>query len=348
MKRTLSRLFFLALGTVLAFAWGEAIVRVFKLAPTIAPIEVNKSWGDFYTYEYKSIRYLPKPDSPGINQDGFKDREFQIEKPARTFRIVLLGDSIVYGLCYNSNHIPVGERVSEKLEALLNSSELARSTEVKFEVLNFGVTGFDVAQEIDLFELKGAKYHPDLVIQVYCLNDDEVMSAEIDELRDDNKRWEEFRKWQYATLGKYLLWSDLYRFLYQRLGLLVAPKEPVSGAILTGDENPVLHAYRRLATLAEAGNFPVLIVTQPLIQDFINYRETWEHDRTRDQAKSQGFEFLDLLPAYRSRFGSNINEVSCGEVLHPNAKGHALMAEEIASFILQTPHLVRGGAGTQG
>jgi len=100
-----------------------------------------------------------------INSDGFRDREYSIEKPNNTIRIIVLGDSVTFGWGIN-----VSDTYPKVLEKMLNND---LNTTINFEVLNFGVPGFNTLEEIHLLEKKGLKYNPDVVIIGYVAGDAE-------------------------------------------------------------------------------------------------------------------------------------------------------------------------------
>jgi len=92
------------------------------------------------------------------NADGLHERfNYAVEKPADTFRIITLGDSFTYGANVNTK-----DNWTEKLEDLLNSDQ--EINHLKFEVINLGVSGFDIPYLIKRYQDIGAKYHPDLII----------------------------------------------------------------------------------------------------------------------------------------------------------------------------------------
>jgi len=96
-----------------------------------------------------------------INSMGFRDREFTLEKPDGVKRILVFGDSFVFGVGVDQSHL-----FSTRLEELLNASSSRR-----FEVINMGVSGYSTDQEYLLFRELGKALDPDLVILVVCYND---------------------------------------------------------------------------------------------------------------------------------------------------------------------------------
>jgi len=103
--------------------------------------------------------WLPYKPKYTINSDSLNERfDYTPDKPGDVFRIVTLGDSFVFGLFVNTE-----ENFTEVLEDLLNEDNQCRNYK-KFEVINLGMTGYDMEYAVRRFELRGKKYNPDLVL----------------------------------------------------------------------------------------------------------------------------------------------------------------------------------------
>jgi hypothetical protein len=97
------------------------------------------------------------------NSQGMRDREYTIERPsASTVRIVGIGDSGMWGW---------GVAQEENYLAVLESNLNHRAGGIPYEVLNFGVPGYDTLQELETLRAKALKYRPDVVIVGWCDND---------------------------------------------------------------------------------------------------------------------------------------------------------------------------------
>lgn len=94
---------------------------------------------------------------------GLRDREYPLGKPAGTTRIAILGDSFVEAL-----QVPLDSCMAKRLEARLNAGSTGGH---RYEVLNFGVSGYGTCQQLLLLEETARRFHPDLVIAQYCTND---------------------------------------------------------------------------------------------------------------------------------------------------------------------------------
>ena len=107
------------------------------------------------------LKYVPKPGVGDVNAAGCRDRDYPVAKPPDTYRIVVLGDSIAFGYCNESRGIPLPATFPKKLEAMLEREPLPEAA--RTEVLNFSVSGYDTAQEVELLAEKALAYEPDLV-----------------------------------------------------------------------------------------------------------------------------------------------------------------------------------------
>ena len=90
-----------------------------------------------------------------INSDGFRDHDYTREKPSGVFRIVMVGDSHVFGW-----GVELEDTLPKQLEAHLN----APGSTATYEVLNMGVPSFGMAEEIIFLKEKGLSYGPDMII----------------------------------------------------------------------------------------------------------------------------------------------------------------------------------------
>lgn len=103
------------------------------------------------------------------NQYGFRERNFESPKPADVYRIMVLGDSLTWGA-----GLAVEERYTSIAETLLNSAV----SDIKVEVLNFGVSGGPTILEREILGKIGGLVDPDLIVVGFCLNDPQPRSQD--------------------------------------------------------------------------------------------------------------------------------------------------------------------------
>lgn len=107
-----------------------------------------------------------------INSLGLRDIERSYQKPAGTFRVLLLGDSFTEGL-----QVPLEQTFPARLQVCLNER---LSTPI--EVINGGVSAYSLGEEYLFYTSEGVKYDPDLVLIAFYAGND---LADLD--RNDNK-----------------------------------------------------------------------------------------------------------------------------------------------------------------
>ena len=91
------------------------------------------------------------------NSKGLRDAEHSYDKPQGVFRIVVIGDSFVFG----AGGVDASNRFTELLQ------RRSRHT----EVINMGVPAYGTDQEYSYLASEGIRYHPDLVILCAFYND---------------------------------------------------------------------------------------------------------------------------------------------------------------------------------
>lgn len=95
------------------------------------------------------------------NSLGYRGPEISKPKPAGTFRILVIGDSVAYGT-----------GVNDEVTFLRRwESELNAAGKQRFEVINTGHPMYDSTQELALLRDEGLALQPDLVLLVYVVND---------------------------------------------------------------------------------------------------------------------------------------------------------------------------------
>lgn len=225
----LVRLLPVLLSTVLGLAGAEAVVRLSGTAPEVSPVRR----GRFQLSDNPRLVFEPVPgmtvphreeggvelfyEYPGTaNRLGYRDRNHPVDKPPGTTRIVVLGDSIAagWGIDETGNAFPA------LVEAALQEDGGGDpEAEREMEVLNFAVTGYNTAQEVETLASRALPYDPDLVLLAYCLNDRRPPDPRLVEaLREVAVEPGAVAPWEMDLgLRRLLFESALYRLLRFRL-----------------------------------------------------------------------------------------------------------------------------------
>ena len=264
--------------------------------------------------------------------------------------MIVLGDSITFG-----NDLPYEDTFSFQLQQRLSAEGR------ELEVLNFGVGGYDTLQEVASLEIRGLKYHPDLVVVAYCLNDisiaslDPVSLQRVPSVRDSSlyesslshlfstsietnraKRWLKYTNQPEGLHREYESQIDPIGAAESVMLNLMnqAPTWPSDSWYGSRDRVGRLRfGFRRLARLSKENGFPVVIMIIPLLLDNGgSYSHRAPHRIVEMEAQRAGFATIDLTAAFL-RAGMGNLRPSPGEIIHPNKAGHAIMADSLSAFI---------------
>lgn len=119
----------------------------------------------YYTLKSGALRsespsWLGYVSVQSYNQDGLNDRfDYSIAKNPENLRIIAVGDSFTHG-----DFVSTPANWTELLEDNLNQSESKLCGKKRVEVINLGVTGFDVEYIAHRYRDLGVKYQPDLIV----------------------------------------------------------------------------------------------------------------------------------------------------------------------------------------
>jgi hypothetical protein len=97
-----------------------------------------------------------------VNSDGMVDREYPVNRSGGTLRVALLGDSFTASEYLSTE---------DKFEGLLER-DLSRQLGKPVEILNFGISGSETWDQLQLFHLRTVKYQPDLTLLAFFWGND--------------------------------------------------------------------------------------------------------------------------------------------------------------------------------
>lgn len=274
--------------------------------------------------------YVTRPDyvTNGVHisesHGVVRGSEVSEKKPADTFRIAVLGDSIAA-----AHPLRVGGAApfADEMERQLNAGT-GRS---HFEVLNFGTDGYGSLQEARLLEVKVAPFAPDAVVVAYCLNDPSNSYTPtvwfLDDPRPRSYLLDLVRRRLHGTPSELspahprythgtVEWDRLYR---------------ADGANWRGVEQ----AFARMARFGESHRVPTLLVMFPLLLTGQEPPEEQEqaqrmYEQVKDAAAQFGLRFLDLRAVFRDYTAAQLRLLP-DDPIHPNALGHRLAGDAIAA-----------------
>lgn len=342
-------------GLVLALAAAELLVRAAGVAPEVSPVRR----GRIQLSDNPRLVFEPVPgmvvEDAGLweawegsaNSLGYRSPERPAAKPAGVFRIVVLGDSIAEGLGVDD----VADTFPARLERRL------RAEGRPVEVLNFAVTGYNTAQEVETLAARALSFEPDLVLLAYCLNDRRPPDPRIvAALSQEAARPGAVAPAAVAGIQRTLLASALYRLAWLRFATPpevempagvdpeAPPPRPDQIAERYEDGVPVAGpaaveaAFARLAGIARreaaAGRpFAVAVVVFPYLRQLFRAPYADHHAHVSGLAARHGFAYLDLGDSFRACARAS-NQPLALDRYHPTAAGHACAAEAIGGWLV--------------
>jgi lysophospholipase L1-like esterase len=246
-----------------------------------------------------------------FNELGLRERPIP-PREAGERRLLVLGDSVTFGW-----GVPVEETFPRLLE-----QTLARRAPGSVRVVNAGVGSYNTVQELAFLRRHGAAIDPDQVLLLYVNNDIEVQRVPFD-------------PWSSATLAGHPP-LDTVQILLGRSWLYRLGRHALRS---TGDDErsaeelraapgwrASLEALTGIADWCEEHAAPLTVFfwrgpSSPM----------WEEVLFSDVvavAQDAGVPVFDIAPFWS---GANWRELTLSAVdSHPNARGHAILAEQMA------------------
>jgi lysophospholipase L1-like esterase len=337
MSDKIGKLILLVGSCVLTLLVMEFVVRILDIPPRpLAPLPIptyRLSADPILEYEFRpGYRPTEEPfDSAhkgyAINDDGFRDYEYAVQKPTGTYRIIVLGDSTTAG----NGVLNLDAVYTKRLEKLLNTPA---NPSVHYEVLNMGVGGYHTLQEVETLRVKGLKYNPDMVLVTFCVNDFDLHSdgGVYSSLLNREKKLSEFNN---ATVYEKLLRTSRLAFvLYHRLNRSFPTTHDslYIKNILKG-QTTVRAGLSLLSKLQQEHGFVALVVILPAFKArFDEYKASHIHEDVFHAAEGlSGIAVVDLLQNF-ARVDHNAEKFSFDGV-HMNEYGHNVMAKILLPIV---------------
>ena len=245
------------------------------------------------------------------NSFGLRDPERTLEKPANTTRILMLGDSIVFGW-----GVPGTETMAARLEKSLNEKPVTPGR--KYEVFNTGVGNSNTAMEETWFREEGCRFNPDCVLVGWFINDAEPTPV-------PSRNWLAYHSYAFVRF------DAAFDALLRRSSARSNYQQYYTG--LYREEQPgwpkCKRSFDELAKFCAAKNIPVHILLIPELHTLgSHYEFTAIHDQIRNVCANAHLPVTDLVDAFPSDGNPPDYWVSPTDD-HPNSRGHGLMATKI-------------------
>lgn len=248
-----------------------------------------------------------------INRWGMRDQDYELKPPANTYRIAMLGASSVMGW---------GVADRETFESLLEDQlnrETGSAPHEKYEILNFGVPGYQPPQQLVAVE-KALTFSPHAVFYVATGREiSRAASYMVEVVRKDIEI-------PYGPL----------REIAGKAGLRADMDEAAAVKRLAPFRSEILSfTYKRIVDESRArGALPVLVFL-PQVRE-----GTWQEEtpETLRMAAEAGFVVISLADVYKNQDIAAIRLAEWDD--HPNQRGHQLIASRLYDALREKHELI--------
>jgi hypothetical protein len=314
------------------YAWELVASRRIKLIEFTEP-------RPGYTLLEPDSRYEWQGIPVSINSHGLRNGEVSYEKPENTFRILNLGDSVAMG--WGVRH---EETYGKLLEGSLN---LSPDLGFHFEVINSGVPGWNLENELTYLRAEGLKYDPDLILlDITIVNDIYGGNALQTNRRPAPIEWLRESTYSWPFLSIQYQWMTARSQGRERIDVIDPPYEPSKYFPLDEEDKQWEKIWSWLSsfdTLSAQEEVPLVLVLFPLEYQLLDETySTLPQELIIKKSNEMGIPVVDLLPSYRQACREKPGGACQLEDrylfadvwMHPSAIGHQLTAKEIQQFLL--------------
>ena len=284
-------------------------------------------------YEWQSIPV-------DINSHGLRGPETTYKKPPATFRILNLGDSVVMGWGVREE-----STYGKQLESMLNEDG---SGDLRYEVINAGVPGWNLENAFAYLQAEGLKYEPDLILLGLTLsNDIKGRSALLADNQPALIKWLRSSTYFWPFLTVQFRWMEARAQDRDRIDVIDPPTDPDKYFNQDPESEQWNEFWNQVSVinqLAGERDIPVVLIIFPLEFQVIDESySTLPQELLTARTAEERIPAVDLLPVFRQACLEKPGE-SCqledrylfADVwMHPSDEGHKLIADELEAFLTQ-------------
>jgi hypothetical protein len=254
------------------------------------------------------------------NRWGMRDQDYDREAALGTYRILVLGPSFVMG-----SGVADDEIFEAILEERLNR-ENSGDPYTKYEVLNFGVSGYSALQELYALDTKALDFAPDAIIFVAHQLEERIL------VRNLANR---------IQIGSEIPYDELRQ---------IADESGITSDMTASEAERLMNPYgpelvawtyqQVVARAQEKGIVPIWVFV-PTLESPLKLEEK---EALEQVAQDSGFITVDLSDLYE---GQDLSTLIVAEWdKHPNPKAHQLIADRLYDELKAKTDIVPSNGGT--
>ena len=329
MRRLFPKLALLAVSVLVTLLSLEAAFRLLKVPVGTVQINratVRRSGNPGLRFELRPGGLARAEVEYRVNAEGLRGPQVAVVPEPGVRRVAVLGDSIAFGYW-----VAEKDAFPRQLEGMLNESAGGGP---RVEVLNFGVPGYNLEQEIELARSRALAFSPAVVVVAFCLNDLEgIFSYELGLVQERADRGRTLAgRLREELVGR----SVLFSWVEYRLAELEARRRFVRARNPLG--GPLYEQAVERQKQALRGRFAVLRALlaargiQGVVAVFPVFNGRWErypyrelHEAVVAAAEDSRLGAVDLLDCFSAYEFRDVRI----DVVHPNPMGHRIAAHAI-------------------
>ncbi len=337
MKR-ISRIIYLFILTIFLLAvTAESIARLFLPPPILHKLPMLKQKAD----PLVGYRLIPNQEGYSldalvtINRWGYRGKDWEIEKPKGTIRIAVLGASLTFG-----HGIENGDVFPVKLEELLNST--LAGTGKHYEVLNFGIGGYDIGHSLQVLKQDVLKFSPDVILLNLFIGDvfyiaDYSFYPQFFRIQEQNfskTRWEILNFFRRSRLAM-LVWDKIKDHLWGKEPFEVTRMiqtyaiegvHPLEGPNADGWRF-ITERLKDYAEVTQKAGIPAFFLVLPPHEEITDANAKGVYaEYLQEKCRNYGIHYLGFLPEVRQN-QKLVESFFIPYDFHFKKEGHAWVAE---------------------
>jgi len=278
-------------------------------------------------YDRPTLAYFDEDGciSALINDLGFRDLPFELQKKPGELRILTVGDSFTFG-----SGVQTEDTWSQALEGLLRADR-----EGHVEVINGGFAAGSHHTEgyVDWIRTDGVAFQPDILIIGFCLNDlgnvpmltyptalhGEPWLGGISEMLNAVQMAQQLREARHHVHSPELLEQATAIFKVQN-------KDSIARC---------LDALTSIKEITEQHDVRLIVAIFPMVSQLHSYPLKGLHELVTDHCDTHKIEWVDLLGQFAGQDETSLWVHPTDQ--HPNDVGHRLIAEGIHDYLQANP-----------
>jgi len=291
--------------------------------------------GQTFTDRFK--RQLPFTVT--VNNLGLRGRDLSPAKTPGATRILCLGDSYTFGA-----YVDDTETWPAQLEEILKERNPARD----LDVVNAGISGFTIVDELDFLKEHGLDLQPDIVVLAFVLNDLADLTRRVSSREMLKRASEEAASSALGPLKAHLRQTAIYNSLF----MLKAYIRRASGSDPTVQEVDIRHLLQReydattlglfeqykghlaeMKSLLDQRGIKLVFMIFPYWEQVSQGATDEAQRRLLEMASQVGVTSLDLLPTYRKHDPRGRKFFHMPWDHHPSARGYRRAARDLADTL---------------